>query len=161
MFLIFIIIARFHFADRALKTHLFRSYCLGGALWNLSSGPVRALEVSYNNILRRIWSLPRTAHTAVVHSAAELKSVFNLLYCRFLKLVSIVFNHNSLLVQSMFRFSIQSCSNFIGYNFLYGSCHVKQYSDFEVGCSKIVRELRTPGFDQSELNLFVDHISTY
>ena len=61
----------------------------------------------------------------------------------FLKLVSIAFNHNSLLVQSVFRFSIQSCSNFIGYNFLYGSCHDKQYSDFEVGCSKIVRELRT------------------
>ena len=82
------VLLRFHFADRALKTHLFRSYCLGlygGALWNLSSGPVRALEVSYNNILRRIWSLPRTAHTAVVHSVAELKSVFNLLYCRFFK----------------------------------------------------------------------------
>ena len=64
----------------------------------------------------------------------------------------------------MFRFYIQSCSNFIGYNFLYGSRHVKQYSDYEVGCSKIVRELRTayiPGFDQSELNLFVDHISTH
>ena len=42
--------------------------------------------------------------------------------------------------------------------------YIKQYSDFEVGCSKIVRELRTayiPGFDQSELNLFVDYISTY
>ena len=80
-------------------------------------------------------------HTAVIHSVAELKSVFNLLYCRFLKLVSIAFNHNSLLVQSVFRFSIQSC--FIGYNFLHGSCHDKQYSDFEVGCSKVVRELRT------------------
>ena len=83
---------------RALKTHLFQSYCLGlygGALWNLSSGPVRALEVSYNNILRRIWSLPRTAHTAVIHSVAELKSVFNLLYCKFLKLVSIALNHDS------------------------------------------------------------------
>ena len=112
------VLLRFHFADRALKTHLFRSYCLGlygGALWNLSSGPVQALEVSYNNILCRIWSLPRTAHTAVIHSVAELKSVFNLLYCRFLKLVSIALNHNSLLVQSVLRFSIQSCSNFIGY----------------------------------------------
>ena len=75
--------------------------------------------------------------------------------------------HNSLLVQSVFSLCLDSlftCSNFIGYNFLYGSRHVKQYSDFEVGCSKIVRELRTayiPGFDQSELNLFVDHISTY
>ena len=53
------------------------------------------------------------------------------------------YNHNSLLVQSVFTFSIQSCSNFIGYNFLYGSRHVKQYSNYEVGCSKIVRELRT------------------
>ena len=65
---------RFHFADRALKT---RSYCLGlygGALWNLSSGTVRALEVSYNNILCRIWSLPHTAHNIILLSFIELLS---------------------------------------------------------------------------------------
>ena len=90
--------------------------------------------------------------------------MFNLLYCRFLKLVSIAFNYNSLLVQSVFRFSIQSCSNFIGCNFLYGSRMSNNIVIFNVGCSKIVRELRTahiPGFDHSELNLFADHISTY
>ena len=41
---------------------------------------------------------------------------------------------------------------------------VMSNNDYAVGCSKIVRELRTayiPGFDQSELNLFVDHSSTY
>ena len=110
-------------------------------------------------MLCRIWSLPHTANnTAVVHSVAELKSVFDLLYCRFFKLVSVALNHDSnLLVQSVFRFSHVLTSLAI---FLYVFRHVKQYSDYE---SKIVRELRTtciPGFDQSELDVLGDYIST-
>ena len=85
--------------------------------------------------------------------------MFDLLYCRFLKLVSIALNHDSLLVQSVFRFSHVLTSLAIA-NFLYGFRHVKQYSDYEVSCSKIVRELRTtciPSFDQSELDVLVDY----
>ena len=81
---------RFNFADSILKTCLFQSYCLGfygGVLWHLSSRQIKALEVSYNNILCRIWSLPCVSHTAVGHLVAELDSVYNLLYHRFLKFV--------------------------------------------------------------------------
>ena len=46
-----------------VKTKLLSSFCLslyGSALWSSSSTELRSLETTYNNILRRIWSLPRT-----------------------------------------------------------------------------------------------------
>ena len=39
-------------------------------------GQIKALEVSYNNILQCIWSLPHVSHTAFVHLVAELESAF-------------------------------------------------------------------------------------
>ena len=98
------VISRFNLADSVLKTHLFQSYHLsfyGGALLCLSSSQIKALEVSYNNILHRIWSLPRVSHTAFVHLVAELRCVYNLLYHRLLKLVCKALNHDSILVHSV------------------------------------------------------------
>ena len=57
------VLSRFNLGDSVLKTHLFQSYRLsfyGGSLLCLSSSQIKALEVSYNNILHRIWSLPIT-----------------------------------------------------------------------------------------------------
>ena len=54
-------------------------YCLGfygGVLWRLRSRQIKALEVSYNNILWCIWSLPCVSHTAIVDLVAELESVY-------------------------------------------------------------------------------------
>ena len=51
------ILSRFNLADSVLKTLLFQSYRLsfyGGSLLCLSSSQIKALEVSYNNILHRI-----------------------------------------------------------------------------------------------------------
>ena len=104
-------------AVSVLKTHLFQSYRLsfyGGSLLCLSSRQIKALEVSYNNILHQIWSLPLVSHTAFVHLVAELKSVYNLLYHRLLKLVCKALNHDSVLVHSVFKYSVHSCFNFIG-----------------------------------------------
>ena len=73
---------RFNFPDSVLKKHLFQSYCLsfyGGALWHLSLRQIKALEVSYNNMLRWIWSLPSVSHTAIAHLVAELESAYNCL----------------------------------------------------------------------------------
>ena len=46
---------------------------------------IQALEVPYDNILCQICSLPCESHTAIVHLVAELESVYNLLYHRYLK----------------------------------------------------------------------------
>ena len=110
------VLSRFNLADSVLKTHLFQSYRLsfyGGSLLCLSSSQIEALEVSYNYILHRIWSLPRVSHAAFIHLVAELKSVYNLLHCRLLKLVCKALNHDSILVHSVFQYSVHSCSNFI------------------------------------------------
>ena len=53
---------------------------------------IKALEVSYNNILLRIWSLPHVSNTAIVHL---VESVYNLLYHRFLKFAYRALNHDS------------------------------------------------------------------
>ena len=63
-----------------VKTKLFESFCLslhGSALWFSFSPELRSLEVTFNNILRRIWSFPRMCHTGILHCTAQLNSVYN------------------------------------------------------------------------------------
>ena len=67
-------------ANPAVKTLLFRSFCLslyGSALWRLSSSSLRTLKVTFNNLLRRIWKLPRHCHTSILHCTSSLQSLFN------------------------------------------------------------------------------------
>ena len=74
----------FSCCDPSVKTQLFSSFCLslyGAALWRVSCPQLRALEVSFNNILRKIWSLPRQSHTGIVHSVAGLQSIYNISNC--------------------------------------------------------------------------------
>ena len=70
----------FSCCDPSVKTQLFSSFCLslyGAALWKVSCPQLRVLEVSFNNILRKIWSLPRQSPTGIVHSIAGLQSIYN------------------------------------------------------------------------------------
>ena len=47
-------------------------------------------------------------------------------------------NHDSVLVRSAFKGSVESCSYFIGYNFLYGLYHSIVYNDHEWFCSQVL-----------------------
>ena len=126
---------RFNFVDSILKTRLFQSYCLsfyGGALWHLSSRQIKGLEVSYNNILHQIWSLSCMCITYCYCSPGCC------IVSQYLKVACKALNHDSVLVQSVFKCSVESCSNFIGYNFLYGSYHSRVYNDHERFCSQVV-----------------------
>ena len=63
--------------DPLVKTHLFSSFCLslyGAALWKSSDPQLKTLEVTFNNFLSKIWSLPRHSHTGLLHSTAKLGS---------------------------------------------------------------------------------------
>ena len=72
--------------DKFSKTRLFQAYCLSlsrSALLNLACPLIRSLEVAFNNIIiRKIWSLPRRCHTALVHLTTSLNSVYNMIYLR-------------------------------------------------------------------------------
>ena len=81
----------FSCCDPSVKTHLFSSFCLslnGAALWRVSCPQLRALEVSFNNVLRKIWSLPRHSHTGIVQSVAGLQSIYNTVLYRSRKLIA-------------------------------------------------------------------------
>ena len=75
-----------------------------------------------------------------------------MLYHKFLKFSCNALNHDSVLIQSVFKCSVESRSNFIGYNFLYGSYHSSVYDDHERFCSQVVWEICSThihGFEQS------------
>ena len=68
-----------------ILTRLFQSYCLslyGSGLWSLSSPAIQNIEVAFNKILRRIWSLSPRSHSHIVHLVANLHSLFNVIYRR-------------------------------------------------------------------------------
>ena len=77
------LLSTFYAANPAIKTLLFRSFCLslyGSALWRLSSSSLRSLEVTFNNLLRKIWKLPRRCHTSILHCISSLQSLLMLLF---------------------------------------------------------------------------------
>ena len=52
--------------DPYAKTKLMQRFYLslyGASLWMASSPEIRSLETAYNNLLRRIWNLPRHCHS--------------------------------------------------------------------------------------------------
>ena len=58
-----------------------QSFCLslpGSATWKLSCLQLKSLEVTFNNTLRKVWSLPRKCHTSILHLTASLDSMYNL-----------------------------------------------------------------------------------
>ena len=62
-----------------IKSILFQSFCLslyGSTLWNVSSPELQHLEVACNNILKKIWSLPRRCHTSILHLVASIQSIY-------------------------------------------------------------------------------------
>ena len=72
-------------ADFIVKTKLLHVYCLAlyvSALWNISSSSLKTIEVAFNNILRRIWSVPQRTHTSILYSLAGLSSVFNMVLAK-------------------------------------------------------------------------------
>ena len=114
----------------------------GCALWNLSNRSIKALHVSINKVLRRIWSLPYNCHTDILHLVAGSDSIFNVCYNRFCKLLfsaDISCNH---LVRSVFQGSSLPCRNFIGYNFKYGSDFAGNYSFGNILVVNLIRVIR-------------------
>ena len=90
--------------------------------------------------------------------------MYNLLYHRFLKFACKALNHDSMLVQSVFKCCVESCSNFIAYNFLYGSYQSRVYNDHKRYCSQVVWEIRSShiqGFEQPELDIIIDSICKF
>ena len=126
-----------------IKTILFNSHCLslyGAALWNITCKQLNSLEVAFNNILRRIWRLPRRCHTRILHKVSHMESLFN----------------RTLLLSD--RFTTRNCrskSNFIRESFMRSKSmiftptgintlcerkqYIKEYSNEDFMCAVYIR----------------------
>ena len=96
----------FSAADPSIKSRLLKFYCLslyGCSLWNLSCHSLCSIEVSFNNILQRIWRLPRNCHTGILHLTAFLPSIFNLILSRSLTLLSRTLSSPSCVIRTVFH----------------------------------------------------------
>ena len=75
------LLSTFSATNPAVKTLLFHTFCLslyGSSLWSLASPGLHSLEVTFNNILRKIWKLPRKCHTNILHCVSSLQSLLNI-----------------------------------------------------------------------------------
>ena len=135
----------FSCCDPFVKTRLFSSFCLslyGAYLWRSSSPQLRALEVSFNNILRKIWSLPRHSHTGIVHtgivhSVARLESIYNIVVIRSRSLLASARRSKCALISDLFSECAQSAYTALGYNNLFGGKHLKCYTVDDELCAAL------------------------
>ena len=119
----------------------------------------------FNKCLRRIWSLPPTSHTGIVHCVSGCVSVYKVCFQHFCKLYQSACNSSNVLVRTIFQSASLSCRNFIGHNLMFGKSFVQDYSSIPSDSVNLVRELKNnslfvPDFQTSELNLFVHSVSS-
>ena len=109
----------FSSCDSTVKTKLFSSHCLslyGASLWKLDCSQIKSLEVSFNNVLRKIWALPRRCHTRILHSVACLTSVWNRIFSLSSNLVKRASESDSVIVRDVFLHCCNLAYTPIGYN---------------------------------------------
>ena len=154
----------FSAADPSVKSRLLKFYCLslfGCSLWNLSYHSLCSIEVSFNNILRRIWRLPCNCHTGILHLTAFLPSIFNLILSRSSTLLSRALTSPSCVVRSVFHDSSKMVFTQTGFNAMFAHQFVKSYHLQGGICAKVIRHLRLYGNPMDpEINDMVYIIST-
>ena len=128
-------------------TYLFSSYCLalyGCELWNLSSPGLRSLEVILNKCLRRIWRLPSTTHTCILHRCAGVQSIFNTVHSRFLNFIKNAKVSSNYLVRAIFSQDLAYTP--AGLNSLCGYKFLKNYSTEDGLCAEVLRDFLLSSF---------------
>ena len=113
--------------------------------------------MSFNNILRKIWSLPRHSHTGIVHSVARLESIY-VTHSR--NLLASAVRSNSSLISDLFSECAQYAYTAIGYNNLFGGKHLKYYTVDDKLCAAFIRDARSDPSLNKHLDADIYCIST-
>ena len=149
------LLSTFYAANPVLKTFLFRTFCLflyGSALWCLSSSGLRSLEVAFNNILRKIWNLPRHCHTNILHCLSRLDSLYNVIIHRSRMLCKKARATGISIICDIFEESRRLSYTTFGYNSLNCNKYKRIYTDDVKLCSNFIRDVKL--FPQENRNLF-------
>lgn len=132
--------------DPFTKSRLLESFCMtlyGSALWPSSSAALRLLEVAFNNIVRKIWSLPHHCHTAPLHLLVGIPSIFNTVLSRSGKLIVSALRSASPVVMDVFTDCINLVYTSAGYNLHYGHKFWKQYTDQHLLTAKVIFDIQS------------------
>ena len=135
----------FSSANPYVKTKLLKSFCLslyGSSLWKSSALSWKAFNISFNNILRKVWSLPRTCHTSILHLVSGLHSITNVVLFRSSNLLYAALHSKSSLLADVFSDSCSLIYTSIGYNYVYGYRHRKIYNECDLACANFIRDSR-------------------
>ena len=77
-----------------------------------------------------------------MHCVAQIDTISDIVFSRFLSLLSSSLTSSSSLVQSVFSVSSQLMYSFSGYNNIFGSKHLIDYSSTDFCIADIVRKVR-------------------
>ena len=128
-----------------VKTFLFTSHCLslyGAVSWFLCSKQIKCLEATFNNVLRKIWNLPKLCHTRILHCVAGVQSVYNTLVHLTSSAFSKAIASDCGLIRHCFLSSSASVYTFTGFNSRYKYDFIKKYSNDDITCANFVRDIR-------------------
>lgn len=134
----------FNNCDVYTKTTLLLSHCLsfyGCPLWIINCKELDALQVCINNVIRRVWMLPRRCHTSILYLVSVFPPVRNIIYDRSLKLLRTALVSPSITVRDVFR-KVFSAVSSIGFNCLFGSRFTKSFSEDDILISRFIQEVR-------------------
>ena len=115
------VICYFNKLSADVKQRLFNSYCtsfFGCELWRLDHPVIGCISVAWRRAIRRIWSLPHTAHCNLLPLICDSLNVHDEFYKRFVKFVRRCLNHDSPLIRNVVSHGIffSRASSQVGYN---------------------------------------------
>ena len=125
------------------RPHL--SFCMPlfeSALWFSSSSELRSLEISFSNIIRKIWSLPRCCHTAPLHLVAGIPSIFNTVLTRSHQFITSALKCAPPIAVDVFSDCINLIYTSSGYNLHFGWRFWKHYSDQDIHIAKFLVDVK-------------------
>lgn len=107
-----------------VKNRLFQSYCTslyGCELWLLSTSEIEDLCVSWRKGLRRVWSLPNTSHSYLLHMLSQCLPLFDEISRRSINFIRSCVSHESSLVSHVAQYAVNHARSlsFIGQNVLF------------------------------------------
>ena len=125
-------------------------------MWNLFCATFHTFEVTLNNILRRVWHLPHSCHTHILHLTAGLPSILNSVVSRCASLLASALSCSSAVVRTVFQ-----SSSILAYTLLFGKDHIEYYYSHDGICASVIGHLRLHGsLNDSFINGMIYVIST-
>ena len=123
-----------------------RARIVGGCVhWKISNKQIKALQITLNNILKKVWRLPRRCHTGILHCIANLESLYNIILSQFSKIFDQVMKFKSAPVRNVFLWLAICPYTTYGFNNIIANKtkFTRSYYLSDQLCAQYVRDIKT------------------